>query len=307
MKKFFQYAMMVFALLFIGIIALSIAGIFSFVNTSQPSLKEASILHLQLKGVITGEDEFLEHLVEYRDDDHIKGVLIEVDSPGGVVGPSQEIYAELKRVREELNKPVVVSCNALAASGAYYAAVAADRIFANPGTLMGSIGVIMQFTNLEKLYNWAKMDFFTITTGKYKDSGSPYRSMREDERQLFQGMIDEVLVQFKDAVKAGRKNLRSDDLDQYADGRVFNGIFAVKHGFADELGTFEDAKRYIGELTGLGKKPHLFKPKDTPENLIEWLNQNTKFESSAHQLIREILPVQLAGKPLFLMPGVLGR
>lgn len=309
MKKvvqWFQYFFMFIGLLIVGGIALALAGVFSFTHMPMEKLKEPSILHLELKGVITGEEEFLDHLIKYKDDDQIKGILISIDSPGGVVGPSQELYAEIKRVREQLKKPVVVSCGALAASGAYYAAVAADKIVVNPGTLMGSIGVIMQFANLERLYDWAKMDFFTITTGKYKDSGSPYRPMRDDERALFQTMIDEVQQQFKKAVKDGRK-LREDVLNQYADGRIFHGQFAVENGFADELGTFEDARRIVGEMAGLGPDPELYKPLDTPETVLEWLNQNARSQIVGEKLMKQLLPTQLAGKPLFLMPGVLGE
>lgn len=307
MKKVFQYIMIAIAVGFVGMIVLSMAGVVAVMNPPQPKLSEPSILHLELKGVITGEEEILDHLVEYRDDENIKGILIEVDSPGGVVGPSQELYTEIKRVREKFKKPVVVSCNALAASGAYYAAVAADKIIVNPGTLMGSIGVVMQFANMERLYDWAKMDFFTITTGRYKDSGSPYRPMRPDEKELFQTMINEVQGQFKAAVKEGRK-LRDEVLDYYADGRIFHGEFAVKNKFADELGTFQDARRIIGEMTGLGEEPKLYKPKDTPENFMEWLNQNSQVFSKNHsELVESLFPVHLAGKPLFLMPGILGN
>jgi protease-4 len=309
MKKiaqWIQYLFAFFGLMVVGMIALAVAGLWSVTKSPLEKLREPSILHLELKGVITGEEEFLDHLREYRDDDNIKGILVSIDSPGGVVGPSQEIYTELKRVREQLKKPVVVTCNALAASGAYYAAVAADKIIVNPGTLMGSIGVIMQFANMERLYDWAKMDFFTITTGKFKDSGSPYRPMRDDEKALFQDMINEVQAQFKTAVKEGRK-LRPDVLEQYTDGRIFHGQFAVENGFADELGTFDDAKRIIGEMAGLGPDPEIYQPQDTPETLMEWLNQNARATTAGEKLMQQLLPTQLAGKPLYLMPGVLGQ
>jgi len=270
-------------------------------------LSEDAILHLQLEGVITGEGEFLDQLMKYRDEDHIKGVLVEINSPGGVVGPSQEIYEELRRVREELKKPVVVACGALAASGAYYAAVAADEIFVNRGTLMGSIGVIMQFANLERLYEWAKMDFYSVTTGKFKDSGSPYRKMTAEEKQYFQDLIDQVHGQFKEAVAKGRK-MRPDELEQYADGRIFNGQWAVENGFADTVGTFYDAKMKIGELTGLkGDDLKLFQPSKTPEDLVEWLNQNARAVFPGQDILKKVFRPELSGQPLYLMPGALGH
>ena len=308
LAQIIQWGFALFGILILGLFAASLAGVVAMTNPAakMQALTEPSILFLKLNGVITGQSEFVDQLVKYRDDENIKGILVEIDSPGGVVGPSQEIYTELKKVREQLNKPVIVSCNSLAASGGYYAAVAADKIFVNPGTLMGSIGVIMQFANMERLYDWAKMDFFTIKTGKYKDSGSPYRPMRDDEKELFQGMIDEVLAQFKVAVKEGRK-MRDDVLDEYADGRIFHGTFAVENGFADELGTLEDAKKHIGELTGLGEDPEIFEPRKKPEDLMEWLNQNAKAFSWSGQTIEKLFPQELVGRPLFLMPGVMGK
>ena len=278
------------------------------VKPAKTLLAEPSLLHLKIEGVITGESEFLDHLIKYRGEDNIKGILIEVNSPGGVVGPSQEMLAEIKRVRTEFKKPVVVSCGALAASGAYYAAVGADKIIVNPGTLMGSIGVIMQFANLEKLYEWAKMDFTSITTGKFKDSGSPYRPMTGDERQYFQDLIDQVHSQFKTAVMEGRE-MRQDELEPYADGRIFNGKWAVENGFADELGTLYDARKILGKMAGIeDEEPILFEPKKSPENIMEWVNQNAQaLVNPAEKVISEYFRPELTGQPLYLMPGVLSH
>jgi len=233
-------------------------------------LSSASLLHLKLEGIILDPSEFLEDLRKYSREDDIKGVLVEINSPGGVVGPSQELYTELKRVRDELKKPVIVSTGSLAASGAYYAAVAANQIYTNPGSLIGSIGVIMEFANLEKLYEWAKVERFVVKTGAYKDSGAEYRSMREDEKQLFQSMADEVLGQFVRAIADGRK-LREEDVRAVADGRVFTGEAALKLKLVDKIGTFEDARRTLGQLAGLGEDPDLFEPPKRPEHFCEAL------------------------------------
>lgn len=305
MGKVLNYFFVIAGIFLVGALIMSFSGMMVALNPPTPKLSEPSILYLKLSGVITGEGEFVDHLIEHRDDDNIKGVLIEIDSPGGVVGPSQEIYAELKKVREKFEKPIVVSCNSMAASGAYYAAVAADKIFVNPGTLMGSVGVIMQFANMEKLYQWAKLDIYSITTGQYKDSGAPYRAMRDDEKALFQSMILGVQDQFKKAVKEGRK-LRDDVLDEYTDGRIFHGEFAVENGFADAVGTLDDARQAIGEMTGLGEDPKLFEPKNEPKTVMEWLNQNSKSYFTRTHWVEKVFSPQLVGKPLFLMPGSLG-
>jgi protease-4 len=220
------------------------------------------------------------------------------------VGPSQEIYSELKRVRQELKKPVIASCSGLAASGAYYAAVAADKIVANPGTLMGSIGVIMEFANLEKLYDWAKIRRYTITSGKFKDSGSEYRPMTDEEHKLFQSLISEVYEQFKGAVAESRTKVEKSVLDGYTDGRVFTGATAVKLGFADQLGTLEDAIRVAGEMGGLGKKPKVFRPQKKHDSLMDFISEDTK--SQVTHLLAPVQRLQLTGQPLFMLPGTLG-
>jgi protease-4 len=308
-KLFYISGILFFGFFFVAFLMITVgaSGMMAMKGKKSTSIDEPAILHLELEGVITGEGEFLEHLMKYRDDDNSKGVLIEINSPGGIVGPSQEIYEELKRVREKFKKPVVATCGALAASGAYYSAVAADEIYVNAGTLMGSIGVIMQFANMERLYDWAKMDFFSITTGKFKDSGSPYRQMSGEEKNYFQDLIDQVHGQFKEAVAQGRK-MRMDELEPYADGRIFNGKWAVENGFADKVGTFYDAKVRIAELAGIeDKDPKLFKPSKTPEDLVEWLNQNSESFMPGASMMKKLFRPELAGRPLYMMPGAIGH
>src|SRR5690606_7819038 len=137
---------------------------------------------------------------KYREEDHIKAVVVQVNSPGGVVGPSQEIYSEIVRTREEYKKPVVFSCLGLAASGAYYAAAGADKFVVNPGCMVGSIGVIMQFANLEKLLSWAKIERYALKTGAFKDTGAEYRPMGAEERAMLEDLLNSVLGQFKKAI-----------------------------------------------------------------------------------------------------------
>lgn len=260
------------------------------------------ILVLDLEGVIIDGKKFLKQLRKYSKDNHVKGVLVRINSPGGVVGPSQEIYRELKRVREEQKKPVVVVSSSLMASGGYYAAVAADKIFANPGTIVGSIGVIMQFANLEKLYDWAKIQKIALTTGAYKDTGSDSRPMREDEKKYLQENLNEVLAQFKKAVSEGRK-MPLEKLDPYADGRIFSGETAAKIGLIDEVGTFQDAVMSIGALTGLGKEPDLFYPPLEHKNVLDFVLARDDEDEESHWqgTLKNFLSIH--GQPLYLMPG----
>ncbi|MCB0392676.1 MAG: signal peptide peptidase SppA [Bdellovibrionales bacterium] len=305
MGKFVKQFLSIFGVLFVSIFLITLGAIISKVEPQMTvPIKKDSILVMELEGVILDTKDFLEDLTKYARKKQIKGVLVRIDSPGGAVGPSQEIYSELKRIREELQKPVVASVMTMAASGGYYAAVAADQIVTNPGTLMGSIGVIMQFANLKDLYKWAKVDRYVIKTGDYKDSGADYRDMRPDERELFSEMLDEVHTQFKTAVMNGRK-LAKDIVEKYSDGRVFSGETAVKLGFADQLGTYEDALRIIGELSGLGNEPEVFKPPKHRPDILEVLAES-KTNNYIENAMTKILKLRLTGQPMYIMPGAMG-
>lgn len=303
MKKLFQF---VGFLVCMGAVLslLFYCGPFSkFIDDKEPIGKDA-ILLINLDGIILDGKKFLEDLKEYRERDEIKGILVHIDSPGGVVGPSQEMYAELKKVREELKKPVIVHSSGVLASGAYYTAVGADKIIVNPGTLMGSIGVIMEFVNLEGLYSWAKINRYVLKTGKFKDTGADYRSMTDDEKKYMQGVMDEVWGQFKTAVAQGR-NLSPDFVNEYSDGRIFTGETGVKLGFADQVGTLSDAEKVIGELTGLGAKPEIFEvPKRRP-SILQFLMEEDMYDEAVFKKVfsSEMLRMKLAGKLLFIMPG----
>jgi len=261
-----------------------------------------SILVLDMNGIILDGEPFLTDLRKFREDPNIKGVLVRINSPGGVVGASQELYAELKRTKEEFAKPVVASCNSLAASGAFYAAMGADKIVVNPGTLLGSIGVIIEFANLERLYDWAKIERYALKTGTYKDAGAEYKKLTDQEKQMFQGTLDEVLAQFVSAIATGRK-MDEEKVRTYADGRIFTGKWAVDEGFADKTGTFTDALRELKLLAGIedSAKPHLFYPPEKNPGVLKILGLSPGSESSLSENIR--LSAQLFGRPLFIMSG----
>lgn len=304
MGRVYQGTLAVISLAFLGLFFVSVLVLVAMWNPLSPEVDEPSLLSMKLDGVILDSSEFVSTLRTYRDDPNIKGVIIQVNSPGGLVGTSQELYTEIKRVREEARKPVVVSGGSVVASGAYYAAAGADRIVANPGTLMGSIGVIMEFANLKGLFDLAKVDRYVLKTGDFKDAGSDLRRMKPEEQDLFQGILEEVHDQFKLAVQTSRR-LSPDIVNKYGDGRIFTGETAVRLGFADQVGTYEDALRVAGNLAGLGPNPKVFNPNN---KTMEWLSKiqtTTSAERKLEAIADKYLHVHLVGKPLYLMPGIL--
>ncbi|MGZ3742688.1 MAG: signal peptide peptidase SppA [Pseudobdellovibrionaceae bacterium] len=282
-------------------------------------ISKNSILQLDLEGVIMNGKKFMKKLKKYKNEDRIKAIVININSPGGAVGPSQEIYAAIKAIKEETKKPIICSSSGLLASGAYYSAVACDKIVVAPGALVGSIGVIMEFANLEKLYEWAKVSRFSINSGKFKDSGAEYRAMRPDEKALFQNLIDDVYGQFKQAVVDGRK-MSPEVVNQYADGRVMTGKQAVELGFADSLGTLEDAVKVAAEAAHLGADYKLFEAPKKHPSLWDFLEQQedddlNSLDEMAHAFskrlgdkavessLRKVFRAQYLNQPMLIMPG----
>jgi len=302
MKKVVQVLFVVIIVLFFGSIFLGIGGLLTVFNPPDEHVSKSSLLSLELNGVILDGKDVLEPLRKYRNEKHIKGVLIRLASPGGVVGPSQELFEEIRRTREEYKKPVYTVCTSVAASGAYYAAVGSDQIYTTPGCMVGSIGALIEFVNLERLYDWAKIQRYAVTTGKFKDAGAEYKPLTPEQRALFQDLLDDVLRQFKAAIVEGRK-MKPEFLDQYADGRVFTGAQAVKLGFADKIGTWDQARQDLGEATGLGRDPEMFKPRKHT-SLFEMLNEASS-ESRFQKIAHDVLQMELNGQPLFLLPGAL--
>ncbi|HEV8141370.1 MAG TPA: signal peptide peptidase SppA [Methylomirabilota bacterium] len=213
---------------------------------------------VELEGMILEVEDLIRDLKLYRENPQVKAVVIRINSPGGVVGPTQELHQALMRVREA-GKPVVASLGSVAASGGYYTAVAADRIFANPGTLTGSIGVIMQMANVESLFKKVGVDYVVVKAGRYKDIGNFTRPMTPEERRVLQTLLDDVHAQFIDAVATGRKLDRA-DVVKFADGRVFSGTQARDLKMIDTLGSFEDAINEAAKLAGLRVPPSVIRP-----------------------------------------------
>ncbi len=220
------------------------------------STSGSKIAVIELKETIVSSDETVRQLKKYRENKSVKAVVLRIDSPGGGVAASQEIYEEVKKTREE--KPVIVSMGAVAASGGYYVACGATCIVANPGTLTGSIGVIINFLHFRSLMEKIGVDETTIKSGKLKDAGSPFRKPTDEEKKYFSNLIDDVYNQFVEVVSTERK-LPKEKVLPYADGRVFTGKQAYDYGFVDTLGTFEDAISIAARLGGIEGKPKIVK------------------------------------------------
>jgi protease-4 len=236
---------------------------------------------VEVNGVITDSKTTLNHLKKFKESDAIKAIVVRINSPGGAVGPSQEILAEIHKTRQ--TKKVVASMGTVAASGGYYIACGADAIMANHGTLTGSIGVIMNFTNIEKLTQKLGVDLYNLHAGKFKDVGSPTRTMTPVEREYLQKLLDNVHEQFIVDVARGRR-LPIHKVREVADGRVFTGEIAQSLGLVDQLGNLPDAIDLAGRLAGLrGKVEAIYIPKEKmslftllfgnePEEILEsWL------------------------------------
>ncbi len=208
---------------------------------------------VKIEGVLLTSENTINELRDYAEDSSVKAIVIRIDSPGGGVVPSQEIYNAVKRAKKE-GKKIVVSMGSVAASGGYYIAAAADRIVANPGTLTGSIGVKMEFANIEKLLEKIGVKGMVVKAGEYKDVGSPYRDMTPQETQLLQAVIDDVHGQFIRAVADGRHAAEA-DIRAIADGRIFTGQQALALKLVDQLGDLADSVEVAGSLAGIKGKP----------------------------------------------------
>ena len=213
---------------------------------------------VDIEGELLQSTPILEQLKRYEDSNSVKAILLNIDSPGGGVAVSQEIYAELRRLREKKDKTIVAYLSSTGASGAYYVACAANKIVANPGTIVGSIGVIAEWVSYAELLEWAKLKDIVFKTGEFKDTGSPTRPLTDNEKKYFQGLIDDMYVQFVEAVSSGRK-LDLQEVRSMADGRVFTGRDAKERKLIDEIGNFQDAVDLTAKLSGISGKPRLLR------------------------------------------------
>jgi len=234
---------------------------------------------VEVIGSLERPEPILDLLVSLRRDSSIKAVILRIDSPGGAVAPFQEIHREVLRTRE--SKKVIASLGTVAASGGYYVAAAADMIVASPGTATGSIGVIMPLTNLKELLDKLGIGLTTIKAGKFKDAGIPNRPLNEEEREVFQELVDNIHQQFISDVAQGR-GLEGSKVKEVADGRILTGEQALALGLVDRLGNFQDAVALAGSLAGL---------KGEPETV--WVGRRK--ESWLGRLAKDVLTRSLTG------------
>jgi protease-4 len=251
---------------FIFVIAICVAGAISFMllmamGAFVPGGRSFAFGErvglVEITGTMIDPDPVVDEIVRFAKDDDVRAIIVRIESPGGVVAAAQEIYSELKRVRDG-GKPIVASMGGIAASGGYYVACGADSIVANPGTLTGSIGVIMSFPNSEELFRKLGIGFDVIKTGEYKDLGSLSRPLTADEKQLMGELLNDVYEQFVTVVSVER-GIEPDAVKKFADGRLLTGSQAYDLGLVDRLGGFRDAVALAGDLAGISGEPTLVK------------------------------------------------
>jgi protease-4 len=262
MKRFFWFMIGLFLVVFVTFLVWLMTPDWQFLASPN------RVGVIEIRGLIESVQDSLKAFREFRKDANVKCILLRIESPGGGIGASQELYREVKRTTEV--KPVVASLGGIAASGGYYIASAASRIVANPGTITGSIGVISYFPNLRELLEKIGITAVIIKSGRFKDIGNPDREMTQEERELLQGTMDEAHRQFIRDVALGR-NLPEEKIREIADGRIIMGERAQQLGLVDELGNFEDAVKASAVLGKIEEEPELVYAKKKKSSLLDLL------------------------------------
>ena len=281
----------VIGFLILGVVIASFAG---NDTTSRGDVFGAKVAIIPIDGEILGSRDAIDALHRYARNSSVKAIIMRINSPGGAIAPSQEIYEEIRNVRARSGKPIIASLDSVAASGGYYIASACDRIVANPGSITGSIGVILQWMETKDLLAWAKLKPETITSGPMKAAGSPYQDLTDAQRAYFQDIVTQLHSQFVRAVAAGRKGkLTEAEVGKIADGRVFTGEQALGLKLVDELGNLDDAINVAGKLGGIHGRPGTIYPKKRTRGLFDAL---TSDDSDAETAIGRIL----SRRPRFL-------
>jgi len=259
---FFLFLLAVFALLYI---------------TLRPSGESASVFGgdnrigvVDLEGLIVTPEVVVRQLKRFGDDDSIKAIILHINTPGGGVAATEEIYQEVRRIEQEKHKKVIASVETVGASGGYFVASACDKIFADKGSIVGSIGVIAEWVNYGKLLDWAKLQDITMKAGKLKDAGSPTRPMTPEEKAYFQNLLDNMHSQFIQAVADGR-HLKMQDVQAIADGRVWTGDQALPLRLIDQIGDFRAAVKDTARSVGIKGEPELVRPQTERRTLLDLL------------------------------------
>ncbi|MFW6081195.1 MAG: signal peptide peptidase SppA [Desulfosalsimonas sp.] len=284
---------MFFLLVMAGIIAgsmvvLSVLSFFSGDKADSRFGEKVGVV--EVSGAVFDPAPVIESLQRFRRAGGIKAIVVRIDSPGGAVGPSQEIYREIRKTADK--KPVIASMGTIAASGGYYIASAADGIMANSGTITGSIGVVMEYANLRELFEKIGVYPVVIKSGEYKDIGSPLREMDADEKQLLQEFVDGVHSQFVEDVAEGR-SMDREKVAEIADGRIFTGEAAHALGLVDRLGNKADAVDWAAEEAGIKGRPETVHLPEKETSLVKYLMETTAVQ--VRQWLAEAQTDQLSG------------
>ncbi len=254
---------------------------------------KGKIAIVELDFTIIDSAPIVRQFKKYREDKSINAIVLHVNSPGGGVAASQEMYEEIKKTRDS-GKPVIVSFGSIAASGGYYAACGGSLIVSNPGTLTGSIGVIISFANFKDLAEKLGIKDVTIKSGDLKDSGNPLRDMNEKDREYFQEIVDDSYDQFLEVVSKERK-IEMDDLKPIANGRVFTGRQAKQLNLVDSLGTLEDAIRIAGQIAKIEGEPAIVKEKRR-RNIFDYVIEN--MANNEFRILKEEIYNEFLNKPV---------
>jgi protease-4 len=228
---------------------------------------------IDVSGVILDADKLDTQLRKFGDDDSIKAIILHINSPGGGAAASQEIYHEVLRIRQEKHKKIIASIESVGASGAYYIASACDRIYANDASVVGSIGVIMEWTNYGELYRWAKLKSVVIHAGELKDAGDPTHEVTPQEQAYFQSLVDNMYVQFIHDVATGRRT-GDDKIKPLATGQVWTGQQSLPLGLIDQVGGFRTALIDTARTVGIRGEPSIVRPAGDKRGLISILTSN---------------------------------
>lgn len=278
-------------LVIIAGVALALVAVAMDDDGSQFSLSTHKVAIIPVEGEIFDARDTIDALHRYADNDTVKAIVIRINSPGGAIAPSQEIYSAIRRTRRESGKPIVASMDSVAASGGYYIAAGCDSIVANPGTITGSIGVVLEWFDMEELVRWAKLKPETITSGPLKAAGSPYRQLSEAERQYFQRIVLQLHSQFVRAIAEGRSGkLTQAEVAKIADGRVFTGEEALTLKLVDQLGTIDDAVTSAAKLAGIKGEPAKIWPRRREATLLDVLTEGGDAKATLEKILSRKLP-----------------
>lgn len=288
---FFFGALSGCAVIFFGLFFIAFAVAVGRQDTDELSFSVQKIAVVPIEGEILDARDTVDLLRKYSGNSTVRAIVMRINSPGGAVAPAQEIYSEIRKVRQKSGKPIVASLDSVAASGGYYIASACDEIVANPGSITGSIGVILDYMEVADLVHWAKMKRETITSGAMKDAGSPFRELTPPERQYLQRIVLQLHQQFIKAVAQGRSGkITEQQVAQLADGRVFTGEEALSLHLVDKLGNLGDAVSLAAKKAGIRGEPSTIYPHRRQHTLLDLITDREDSESLIERIAARRMP-----------------